>query len=51
VVRNAAGQVIGHQDEEGGEIEIVRVDLLMSIGRVTLKVAEPTVGSRIEPLE
>jgi hypothetical protein len=51
VIRNRAGQIIGNQDEEGGELEIIRVDPLMSVGKVTTRVADPVVGARLEPLD
>ncbi|MCZ6682127.1 MAG: hypothetical protein O7B26_03020, partial [Planctomycetota bacterium] len=51
VVRNQAGQVIGSLDEEGGEIEILRVEELMSVAKVTRKVAEPVIGARVESLD
>jgi hypothetical protein len=51
VVRNAAGQVIGHMDGEGGELEVVQVQRLMSIAKVTRRVSEPVVGARVEALE
>jgi hypothetical protein len=50
-IRNAAGQTIGRSDEEGGELEVVKVEELMSIARATRVVADPQVGSIIEPLE
>ena len=51
VIRNRAGQAIGTQDDEGGELEITRVDELMSVAKITLRVADPVVGARVEPLE
>lgn len=51
VVRNNAGQVIGTQDEEGGEVEITRVDELMSVAKVVRRVDAPVVGARVEPLD
>jgi hypothetical protein len=50
-IRNAAGQVIGNTDEEGGELEIVKVEPLMSVAKVTRKVAEPVIGGVVEPVE
>ncbi len=50
-IRNAAGQTIGTTDEEGGELEIVKVEPLMSVARVIRKVADPVVGGVVEPLE
>lgn len=50
VVRDQAGQIIGQQEEEGGEIEVRSVQHLMSIGEVTRKVSDPKVGDRVEPL-
>ena len=50
-VRNNAGQVIGSRDEEGGELEIIRVDRFMSVARVTQRVAAPVVGGRVETIE
>ncbi|HVP09780.1 MAG TPA: hypothetical protein VMV94_01180 [Phycisphaerae bacterium] len=50
-VRNQAGQIIGSQDQEGGELEVTRVDRLMSVGKVTRRVADPVVGARTEPLK
>ena len=51
VIRNAAGQVIGAQEEEGGELEVIRVDPLMSLAKVTLRVVDPVIGARVEPLD
>ncbi|HSW46931.1 MAG TPA: hypothetical protein VLM89_15320 [Phycisphaerae bacterium] len=50
-VYNAAGQIIGSLDEEGGEIEVTTVQELMSIAKVTRKVSSPVVGGRAEPLD
>ena len=50
-IRNAAGQVIGSTDEEGGELEVTRVEPLMSVAKVTREVSSPVVGGIVEPLE
>ncbi len=50
-VRNHAGQTIGAQEEEGGELEITRVEKLMSVAKVTRLVSQPEVGARTEPLD
>ncbi len=51
VIRNSAGQVIGRDEQEGGVIEITRVELLMSVGKIVQRVADPNVGDRIETSE
>jgi hypothetical protein len=51
VIRNTAGQVIGRDEQEGGILEITRVDALMSVGKITRRVTEPAVGDRIETAE
>lgn len=50
-IRNSSGQVIGDTDEEGGELEVTKVEPLMSVAKVTRRLAEPVVGGIIEPLE
>lgn len=50
-IRNAAGQVIGNTDEEGGELEIVKVEPLMSVAKVTREAAQPVVGGIVEPVD
>jgi hypothetical protein len=47
-IRNAAGQVIGYDEHDGGVVEVTRVDALMSVGRVIEKGADPAVGDRVE---
>ena len=48
IIRNSAGQIIGRDEQEGGVIEITRVEPLMSVGRIVRRVGEPAVGDRIE---
>ncbi|HOB73544.1 MAG TPA: CsgG/HfaB family protein [Phycisphaerae bacterium] len=50
-IRNSTGQIIGTADEEGGEFEVVQVEPLMCIAKVTRQVAAPVVGARVEPIE
>ena len=50
-IRNSAGQIIGHDEHEGGLIEIVRVEPRMSIGRIVEQSAPPAVGDRIAAAE
>ena len=48
VVRNAAGQVIGRDEQEAGVVEITRVEPLMSVAKVVTRTAEPSRGDRVE---
>lgn len=50
-IRNAAGQVIGNDEHDGGVAEVTRVNALMSVGRVIEKTADPVVGDRVEPVK
>jgi hypothetical protein len=47
-IRNAAGQVIGRDEQEGGVLEVTRVEELMSVAKVVSSVAEPLRGDRLE---
>ncbi len=50
-IRNSAGQIIGRDEQEGGVIEITRVEPLMSVGTVVVRVTDPAVGDRVELAE
>jgi hypothetical protein len=50
-IRNTAGQVIGHDSQEGGLLEVTRVEPLMSVAQVVERVREPGVGDRVEKQE
>ncbi|HOO17103.1 MAG: hypothetical protein KBH81_10065 [Phycisphaerae bacterium] len=43
-IRNAAGQVIGYDTQEGGVLEITRVEPLMSVAHVVERVLDPQIG-------
>ena len=43
-IRNAAGQVIGYDTQEGGILEITRIEPLMSIAHVVERVLDPQIG-------
>jgi hypothetical protein len=51
VVRNAAGQVIGRDEQEAGVVEITRVEPLMSVAKMITRAAEPKRGDRVERVE
>lgn len=48
VVRNAAGQVIGRDEQEAGVVEITRVEPLMSVAKVVTRTAEPRRGDCVK---